>query len=110
VICKVLKGKPTHTAFLKNGIKSRRVTDWSGHNIKIDQILRLEHIGSDEELLRMAQAMPTVVRAKNVRLASKQNLTAHLQLVRLADQVYTALTESFTFNLSLEVVTVYNLC
>lgn len=36
VICKVLKGKPTHIAFLKNGIKSRRVTDWSGHNIKID--------------------------------------------------------------------------
>lgn len=58
----------------------------------------------------MAQAMPTVVRSKNQRQAGKQNLNAHLQLTKLADPIYNALTEYFTFNLSLEAVTVYNLC
>jgi hypothetical protein len=37
-------------------------------------------------------------------------LTAHLQLTKLSDPIYNALNESFVFNLSLEVVTVYNLC
>ena len=54
VICKVLKGKPQQSAFLKNGIKSRKMTEWSGHNLKIDSILRLRDIGTDDELLIMA--------------------------------------------------------
>jgi hypothetical protein len=58
----------------------------------------------------MAQLMPTVIKVKNNRKAAKQKLTAHLQLVHLANPIYKALNDSFVFNLSLEIANTYNLC
>lgn len=54
--------------------------------------------------------MPSVVRIKNQRKSAKQKLTAYLQLTRLADPIYNILNDAFVFSLSLEVVSVYNLC
>lgn len=110
VICKVLKGRPTQPSFLRNGIKSRKVTGFEGHNIKVEQVLRLQEIGSDEELLKMAHHMPSVLKHRNQRKAGKQKLTAHLHQTKMSDPVYNALNEAYVFNLSLEVATVYNLC
>jgi hydrogenase maturation factor HypF (carbamoyltransferase family) len=67
VILKVLKGKNTPQSLLRNGIKSRQLKGFEGHNIKIEQIFKLASIGSDENLLLMAQAMPTVVLQKSSR-------------------------------------------
>jgi hypothetical protein len=61
VICKVLKGRNTPQSYLRNGIKSRKLTGFEGHNIKIEQIFKLGSIGSDESLIAMAQAMPTII-------------------------------------------------
>lgn len=41
VICKVLKGKPSQQAYLRNGIKSRKVTGFEGHNLKVEQVFKL---------------------------------------------------------------------
>lgn len=70
----------------------------------------MQEIGTDDELLRMALLMPSVVRLKNQRKVAKQKLAAYLQLQRLADPVYNILNDAFIFNLSLEVASVYNLC
>ena len=51
VICKVLKGKPAQQCTLRNGIKSRKITGFEGHNLKVEQIVRLKTIGTDDELL-----------------------------------------------------------
>ena len=51
VLCKVLKNKPAFQAFHRNGIKSRKITGFEGHNLKVEQVFKLRHIGSDEELL-----------------------------------------------------------
>ena len=110
VICKVLKGKTTQSAYLRNGIKSRKVTGFEGHNLKVEQIFKLREIGSDDDLLRMAQLMPSVVKPRNFRKAAKQKLSAQLALSKIPDPVYQALQEAYVFNLSLEVAQVYNLC
>lgn len=36
VICKVLKGKTTQAAYMRNGIKSRKLTGFEGHNLKVE--------------------------------------------------------------------------
>lgn len=73
-------------------------------------MLKLQKIGTDDELLRMALLMPTSEKLKNQRKAAKQRLVAYLQLKRIADPIYNVLNEAFIFNLSLEVAHVYNLC
>lgn len=60
VIVKVLKGRPNYKSLIKNGIKSRKLETYEGHSIKVEKLVKLDWIGSDEELFAMAQDMPTI--------------------------------------------------
>lgn len=54
VIFKVLKGRNNYKSLIKNGIKSRKLDTYEGHSLKIEKIVKLDWIGSDEELYAMA--------------------------------------------------------
>jgi hypothetical protein len=60
VILKVLKGRPNYKSLIKNGIKSRKLDTYDGHSLKVEKLMKLDWIGSDEELFAMAQDMPTI--------------------------------------------------
>ena len=62
VIMKVLKGRPNYKSIIKHGIKSRKLETYEGHSLKVEKLLKLDWIGSDEELYAMAQDMPTIFR------------------------------------------------
>ena len=61
MVLKVLKGRSQYPSQLKNGIKSRKASSYEGHSLKLESVTKLDWIGSDEELLAMAQDMPTIV-------------------------------------------------
>ena len=46
---------------VRNGIKSRKTTQFEGHSLKLESIVKLDWLGSDEELLALARKMPTIV-------------------------------------------------
>lgn len=54
VIVKVLKGRPNYKSLIKHGIKSRKLETYEGHSIKVEKLIKLDWIGSDEELFAMA--------------------------------------------------------
>lgn len=65
VVLKVLKGRPNYKSIIKNGIKSRKLDIYEGHSIKVEKVIKLDWIGSDEELFSMAQEMPTVFKSQS---------------------------------------------
>ena len=64
VILKVLKGRNNYKHLIKNGIKSRKLDTYEGHSLKIEKIIKLDWIGSDQELYAMAQDMPTIFKQR----------------------------------------------
>ena len=110
VILKVLKPKNTYPAALRHGIKSRKISSYEGHTLKIESILKLDWIGSEEELLLMAQEMPTMVDKYHSIQGQKKHQKAQIALSRVPDSVYKALNDAKVFNLCLEPATKYNLC
>jgi hypothetical protein len=58
-VIKILKGKQTYNSCLKNHIKSRKAAAYEGHSIKLEQVVKLQSVGTDSELLQMAAEMPT---------------------------------------------------
>lgn len=70
-VIKVLKSKTNYTSCLRNHIRSRRASAYEGHSIKLEQVVRLNSIGSDSELLTMAAEMPTEFHRMPLRMQAK---------------------------------------
>lgn len=105
VILKVLKGRNNYKSLIKNGIKSRKLDTYEGHSLKIEKIIKLDWIGSDEELYAMAQDMPTIFKHRPRREFEKLLQKAQIVLARAPENVYKALNEATVFDLSMEVAT-----
>ena len=110
IVFKVLRNKSQYQSSLRNGIKSRKTTNFEGHSLKLESVYKLDWLGSEDELLALARKMPTIVDNLQSRRAQKAHLKAKIALSRAADKMYRALSDAHVFNLSLEVATKYNLC
>ena len=110
MVVKVLKGRNSYPSALRNNIKSRKISAYEAHSLKLESVIKLDWIGSEEELLLMAQEMPTMVDKLNTHTAHKSHQKAQIALGKLADSVYRALSDVKVFNLCLEPSTKYNLC
>jgi hypothetical protein len=106
---KILKGKPAYPSLLRNHVQSRKANNYEGHSIKLESVHKLDWIGSDEELLTMALEMPTVVDRMHSRHSGKQMTKSIIQLTKLADPMFKALTDAIVFNISLETATRFTL-
>ena len=110
VVLKVLKGRSNYKSLIKNGIKSRKLETYEGHSIKIEKLMRLDWIGSDEELYAMAQDMPTIYKHRPRHEYEKLLQKAQIVLSRSPENVYKQLNDAIVFNLCLEPASLYNLC
>ena len=90
---------------MRNGVRSRKMTGFDGHSIKVESVTKLDWIGSHDELLSAALKMPTSVFQPGSRRLSKQSMKTSLTLQRLADKMYLAISEAIVFNLSCETAT-----
>ena len=61
IVFKVMKPKNTYSSQLKREIRSRKATNYEGHSLKLESVVKLEWLGSDEELLCLARKMPTEI-------------------------------------------------
>lgn len=73
VVFKVLKGRSTYPSAIRHHIKSRKQSSYEGHSLKLEGYARLEFIGTEDELLNMAQKMPTMVDKHNSNKAMKHH-------------------------------------
>lgn len=109
-VIKILRGRQSYVTKFQNGIKPRKPNSlYEGHAIKLEQVVKLKSIGNEHELLQMASEMPTEFERVPSRRQRKQQLKAQLQLQKLADPVYLAVTDSTVFNLTCDPVTKYSL-
>ena len=109
VILKVLKGRPNYKSVIKHGLKSRKLEVYEGHSLKAEKLIKLDWIGSDEELFAMAQDMPTIFKHRPRREYEKLLQKAQIVLARAPENVYKVLNDATVFNLSFEVASQYNL-
>lgn len=58
VYCRVAKGRNSYQSTLRNGIRSRKSGAFEGCSIKLENFKTLDNLGTHEELLQMAKAMP----------------------------------------------------
>lgn len=59
VIARVTKGRNNYISCIRNGIRSKRCTNYEGHSIKPERIVLLPSLGKIDELIEMAKRMPT---------------------------------------------------
>jgi hypothetical protein len=59
VLARVTKGRTNYVSSLRNGIKSKKCVNYEGHSIKPERIMYLNSLGKLEELIEMAEKMPT---------------------------------------------------
>lgn len=50
-VFKVLKPRSNYSSALRHHIKSRKLGQYEGHTLKLESVVKLDWIGSDEELL-----------------------------------------------------------
>lgn len=74
VVFKVLKPKNNYSSVLRHHIKSRKVSQYEGHTLKLESVCKLDWIGSDDDLLQMACEMPTMLDKHNPHKAHKSHL------------------------------------
>lgn len=55
---RVSKGRSTYNSSFRNGIKSKKMSNYNGHSIKPENYTLLKNLGSKAELLEMASKMP----------------------------------------------------
>jgi len=58
VYCRVTKGKNNYQSTIRNGIRSRKSGPFEGCSIKLENYKTLDSLGTHEELIEMAKAMP----------------------------------------------------
>lgn len=59
VITRVTKGRANYVSCIRNRIRSRKFANYEGYSIKPEKILFLNNLGKLEELIEMAEKMPT---------------------------------------------------
>lgn len=59
VITRVTKGRANYVSCIRNRIRSRKYTNYEGLSIKPEKVLYLNSLGKLEELIEMAEKMPT---------------------------------------------------
>ena len=55
---RVSKGRTTYNSSFRNGIKSKKMSNYAGHSIKPENYSLLKHLGSRVDLMEMAARMP----------------------------------------------------
>ena len=58
VFFRVSKGRSTYNSALKHGIKSKKMNNYQGHSIRLENYTILNFLGTKVELLEMASKMP----------------------------------------------------
>ena len=98
IYLRVSKGRAAYNSSLKNGVKSKKLNNYQGHSIKVENYLQRKFLGTEEELKAMAARMPS-----NSEYERKKPNPQ-----RLADNMY--YTEfNMVFNLSFEMWLAYSL-
>ena len=59
MITRVTTGRANYVSCIRNRIRSRKFANYGGHSIKPEKILFLASLGKLEELIEMAEKMPT---------------------------------------------------
>ena len=98
IYLRVSKGRAAYNSSLKNGVRSKKLNNYQGHSIKVENYLQRNFLGTEEELKAMAARMPS-----NSEYERKKPNPQ-----RLADNMY--YTEfNMVFNLSFEMWLAYSL-
>ena len=83
---------------MKNGIKSRKLTNYPGHSIKPENYCLLKHLGTQSELIDMASKMPKISQYERRKPITKK-----------LNDYQTYRDFNICFNLSNEIWWAYNL-
>lgn len=86
VFFRVSKSRNTYNSTLKNGIKSKKLSNYQGHSIKPEKYVLLERFGTQAELIEMASKMPKVSLYQRQKPLSKKLL--NFQIYREFNVVY----------------------
>ena len=98
IYLRVSRGRAAYNSSLKNGVRSKKLNNYQGHSIKVENYLQRNFLGTEEELKAMAARMPS-----NSEYERKKPNPQ-----RLADNMY--YTEfNMVFNLSFEMWLAYSL-
>lgn len=57
---------------MRNGLRSRETSSFEGHSVKVENVCKLDLLGSDEDLQGMARLMPTIQDCTGIRRKQKQ--------------------------------------
>lgn len=95
---RVSKGRSTYNSSFKNGIKSKKLSNYQGHSIKPENYVSLPSLGNKNQLKEMASKMPLISEYERKKQPP----------MKLADNMY--YTEfNMIFNLSYEMWLAYSL-
>jgi hypothetical protein len=72
VYFRVSKGRTTYNSSYRNGIKTKKMSNFQGHSIKPENYQLLKNLGSKSELLEMASKMPSISEFERKKPAPKK--------------------------------------